>query len=162
VPEVTIRLARPEELAGLPALEAAADTLFAPLGIAPLPPPGTAEDLARALVVLVAGDPPKGFARIERLGQGAHLEQLSVHPDHVRQGIGRVLLRAACDWALQHGYRDITLATFRDVAWNGPFYASEGFTEAGIAEEWYTEHGFEPEEPEMATFGTRVIMVRAL
>jgi len=143
-------------------LEAASDTLFAPIGIAPLPAPGTALELAHALVVLVADDPPKGFARIDRLGEGAHLEQLSVHPDHVRRGIGRSLLRAACDWACRQGYRDITLTTFRDVAWNGPFYASEGFTEAGIADEWYSARGFEPEEPEMAAFGTRVVMVRAL
>ena len=88
--EVTdVRPARPEELALLPILEEASDTLFLSLGIGPLPPPGTAADLAAAPMVLVVGDPPAGFARLELLGGGAHLEQLSVQPDHMRRGHGR-------------------------------------------------------------------------
>jgi hypothetical protein len=65
VPE--IRPARPDELVRLPALEQASDTLFLSLQIGPLPPPGTVESLRAALVVLVAGDPPVGFIRIDRL-----------------------------------------------------------------------------------------------
>ncbi len=128
-----IRTVRPEELALLPAIEAAADTVFEPLGIGPLPGPGAVEDFAAALVVLVAGDPPVGLCRIDALPgvggatAGAHLEQLSVHPDHARHGLGRALLRAGCAWAAAHGYPELTLATYRDVPWNGPFYASEGF-----------------------------------
>jgi len=57
----------------LPGLEAAADTLFEPLGIGPLPGPGTPEEFARALVVLVAGDPPVGLCRIDSIDTGAHL-----------------------------------------------------------------------------------------
>ena len=98
VPE--IRSARPDELEQLPALEEASDTLFLSLEIGPLPPPGTVESLRAALVVLVAGDPPVGFTRIDRLADGAaHLEQLAVHPDHGRHGIGRALVTAACGWA---------------------------------------------------------------
>jgi GNAT superfamily N-acetyltransferase len=132
------------------------------VNIGPLPPAGSVEDLARALMVLVVGDPPAGFARLERLGTGAHLEQLSVHPAHFRQGHGRALVRASCQWAHQAGYREITLTTFRDVPWNGPFYRSEGFIECAIADDWYRQHGLEPEEPVMAKFGTRVVMIRPL
>jgi hypothetical protein len=85
-----IRTARPDELALLPPLEAGADTLFDALGVGPLPGPCDVADLERALVVLVAGDPPQGFARIDELAGGAHLEQLSVHPDHVRRGVGQI------------------------------------------------------------------------
>jgi GNAT superfamily N-acetyltransferase len=162
---VDIRAARPDELALLPPLEAAADTLFDALGIGPLPGPGRVADLEAALVVLVAGDPPQGFARLERIdpvGAGAHLEQLSVHPDHVRRGVGRALLRAALDWAAAQGYDELTLATYRDVAWNGPFYASEGFAEVGPVDEWYAARGLAPEEPVMARFGARVLMARRL
>ena len=42
-----IRPVRPDELALLPALEAAADTMFEPLGIRPLPGPGTVEEFGR-------------------------------------------------------------------------------------------------------------------
>ena len=30
-------------------------------------------------------------------------------------------------WAVEHGYHAMTLTTFRDVAWNGPYYAKLGF-----------------------------------
>jgi GNAT superfamily N-acetyltransferase len=157
-----IRVARPDEMTLLPPLEAAADTMFDALGIGPLPPPGRVDEFADALVVLVAGDPPQGLCRIDGLNGGAHLEQLSVHPDRGRRGIGRALLRAACEWAREAGYGELTLATYRDVPWNGPFYASEGFVEVGPVDHWYAARGLPPEEPVMGRFGTRVIMSRSL
>jgi GNAT superfamily N-acetyltransferase len=157
-----IRPARRDELALLPPLEAAADTIFSRLAIGPLPAPGSAEDLAAALVVLVAGDPPQGFASIGSLAGGVHLEQLSVHPDHGRRGIGRALLRAAIDWATAHRHDELTLATYRDVPWNAPFYASEGFVVVGPVDEWYAARGLPPEEPVMGRFGARVLMARPL
>ena len=157
-----IRPVRPDEMALLPPLEAAADTMFGALGIGPLPGPGTVQEFSAALVVLVAGDPPYGLCRIDALAGGAHLEQLSVHPDHGHRGIGRALLRAACAWAHEAGHRELTLATYRDVPWNAPFYASEGFVEVGPVDEWYAARGLPPEEPVMARFGARVLMSRAL
>ena len=157
-----IRTARPGDLSLLPPLEAAADTIFGRLGIGPLPGPGSEEDLAAALVVLVAGDPPQGFARVEALAGSAHLEQLSVHPDHGRRGIGRALLRAAVAWAAANGYDELTLATYRDVPWNAPFYASEGFVQKGAVDEWYAARGLAPEDPVMGRFGARVVMARPL
>ncbi len=157
-----IRPALPAELALLPALEAAADTVFEPLGIGPLPGPGTMEEFAAALVVLVAGDPPLGLCRIDGIAGGAHLEQLSVHPDHAGHGIGRALLRAGCAWAAAHGYPELTLATYRDVPWNGPFYASEGFVERGSVNDFMRARGLPPEEPVMTRFGVRVLMCRRL
>ncbi|HUC05435.1 MAG TPA: GNAT family N-acetyltransferase [Acidimicrobiales bacterium] len=157
-----VRLATRDELAGLPEVERAADELFDALGMGPFPRPGTPDELAAALAVLVVGRPPAGFARVDRVDGGAHLEQLSVHPAHGRRGYGRALVRGACAWASAAGYRELTLATFRDVAWNAPFYASEGFVVCGIADAWYAARGLPPEDPELAACGTRVIMVRQL
>jgi GNAT superfamily N-acetyltransferase len=157
-----IRPAQPSDMALLPPLEAAADTMFDAVGIGPLPGPGTVEAFAAALVVLVAGDPPVGFCRIDPLAGGAHLEQLSVHPGIARRGVGRALLRAACEWAGKAGYRELTLATYRDVPWNGPFYASEGFVEIGPVDEWYAARGLPPEAPVLGRFGARVLMARRL
>ena len=157
-----IRPVRPDELPLLPALEAAADALFGSLGIGPLPGPSTPEQFGAALVVLVSGEPPVGLCRIDAVGDGAHLEQLSVHPDHIRRGLGRSLLRAAVEWAASHGYDELTLCTYRDVAWNGPFYASEGFVEDGAADDWLTAHGLPTEEPILSRFGARVLMRRTL
>jgi GNAT superfamily N-acetyltransferase len=158
----SIRPVRTDELALLPAVEAAADTMFAPFDRGPFPGPGTPEEFAAALVVLVAGDPPVGLCRIDALGEGAHLEQLSVHPEHGRRGIGRRLLRAGIDWARAHDYDELTLTTYRDVPWNGPFYASEGFVEIGPADDWLVAHGLLPEEPVLARYGTRIVMARRL
>jgi GNAT superfamily N-acetyltransferase len=157
-----VRPVRPDELALLPALELAADTMFDSLGIGPLPGPGTVAEFTAALVVLVAGDPPVGLCRIDAVGDGAHLEQLSVHPDHGRRGIGRALLRAGCAWAAARGYPELTLATYRSVAWNAPFYATEGFVEVGSVDDWLVAHGLAPEEPVMRRFGARVLMCRSL
>ena len=157
-----IRPVRPDELPLLPPLEAAADTLFEPLGIGPLPGPSTPQQFGAALVVLVAGEPPVGLCRIDAVGDLAHLEHLSVHPDHTRRGLGRSLLRAAVEWAASHGYGELTLCTYRDVAWNGPFYASEGFVEDGPADDWLIAHGLQPEEPVLGRSGARVLMRRAL
>lgn len=168
---IVVRAARADELAHLPPLEKRADEMFTPLGIGPLPEPGTVEELADAQVVLVAGDPPQGFARLDVLRNDAgdvaapgtvHLEQLSVDPDHGRRGVGRALLRAAVAWAIEQGYGELTLATYRDVPWNGPFYASEGFVETAAVDDWYIAHGLEPEEEVMGRGGTRVVMTRRL
>jgi GNAT superfamily N-acetyltransferase len=158
----SIRPVRPDELALLPALEAAADTMFEPFDHGPFPGPGTPEEFDAALVVLVAEIPPVGLCRIDPLGGGAHLEQLSVHPEHTRHGIGRALLRAGVEWTASHGYAELTLTTFRDVPWNGPFYASEGFVERGSADDWLVAHGLTPEEPVMARYGARIVMTRTL
>jgi GNAT superfamily N-acetyltransferase len=157
-----IRTVRSDELGLLPGLEAAADAVFERLGIGPLPGPGTVGDFAAALVVLVAGDPPVGLCRIDGVAGGAHLEQLSVHPDHAGRGVGRALLRAGCDWAAARGYPELTLATYRDVPWNGPFYASEGFVEVGPVDDFWRAHGLPPEESVMSRFGARVLMRRRL
>jgi len=71
-------------------------------------------------------------------------------------------MRAGCDWAKAHDYDEITLATYRDVPWNGPFYTSEGFVEVGPADDFLRAHGLPPEDPVMGRFGARILMVRSL
>jgi GNAT superfamily N-acetyltransferase len=75
-------------------------------------------------------DVPVGFALVEMLAAGRpHLEEIDVHPDHGRRGVGAALVRAVCAWARSAGYEDITLTTFRAVPWNMPFYQRLGFEE---------------------------------
>jgi GNAT superfamily N-acetyltransferase len=79
-------------------------------------------------VALGSDDLPVGFAHVEILEPGvAHLEEIDVHPEHGRRGLGTRLVIAICAWALTAGYRSLTLSTFRDVPWNMPFYAQLGF-----------------------------------
>jgi GNAT superfamily N-acetyltransferase len=120
-------MASDDDLMVLPALEAASDTAFEAIGITGLPPAGTVDELRRAAAVMVVGEPPVGFARLEVVDGQAHLEQLAVHPDHARRGLGTALVEAAVEWARGRGFASMTLTTFRDVAWNGPFYERLGF-----------------------------------
>ena len=80
------------------------------------------------LWVALAEDIPVGFAHVKVFEPGvAHLDELDVHPDHGRRGLGKRLVTAVCEWAASAGYQSVTLATFRDVPWNMPFYARLGF-----------------------------------
>jgi GNAT superfamily N-acetyltransferase len=69
-----------------------------------------------------------GFAHVELVERDAvHLEEIDVHPDHGRRGLGARLIRHLCHWAAGKGYDAVTLTTFRDVPWNFPFYTRLGF-----------------------------------
>jgi ribosomal protein S18 acetylase RimI-like enzyme len=72
---------------------------------------------------------PVGFVHVLLVDGHAHLEQLSVLPEHQRRGIGAALTRAAIDEARAQGFDRLSLCTYRDVPWNGPFYRAVGFTE---------------------------------
>lgn len=72
------------------------------------------------IAVLLAGDPPMGFA-LFRLrpslwakAADAYLEELYVIPEHRRQGIGRALLEAAIDSAREAGANHFELTTGED------------------------------------------------
>ena len=133
-PVYTITLARTKDLAVLPAIELAAARLL--VGHAPesvLNETTSDEVLKTAqrhghLWVALANDVPVGFAHIEVIEPTvAHLEEIDVHPQHGRRGLGTKLVRAICAWAIAAGYHSVTLTTFRDVSWNMPFYARLGF-----------------------------------
>jgi GNAT superfamily N-acetyltransferase len=59
-------------------------------------------------------------------GEG-HLDQVSVRTAAAGRGIGRLLIDEVCRWATRRGYETLTLTTFGDVPWNGPYYERLGF-----------------------------------
>jgi GNAT superfamily N-acetyltransferase len=124
---VKIREARSDELTLLPKIEEESEALFAEAGIGPFTEDDIEGYLAQAAVILVAGDPPVGFACVEIVDDAAHLRQLSVLPSFGRRGIGTALVRAVGEWATSEEYAAVTLTTYRDVPWNGPFYYRQGF-----------------------------------
>jgi GNAT superfamily N-acetyltransferase len=133
-PVYTITNARPKDLSLLPAIELAAARLLAGHAPESVLTETTADAVlktARArrhLWVALAEDVPVGFAHVEILEPTvAHLEEIDVHPEHGRRGVGRRLVMAVCTWAETNGYRAVTLTTFRDVLFNMPFYAQLGF-----------------------------------
>lgn len=69
----------------------------------------------------------RGFVSAERFGQALHIWELAVHRDCQGQGWGRALVSEAIAHARRQQLSAITLTTFRDLPWNGPFYRQLGF-----------------------------------
>lgn len=133
----TLRLARPADAEFMPAIESAAAVLFADdpdlKGLDfddPWEPPEL-ERLIRKGHCLVShvGEKMAGFLVTEPFNRELHIWEMDVHPRYQKRGIGAGLLRAAQIDARNSGFRALTLTTFRDLAWNAPFYARLGFEE---------------------------------
>ncbi len=131
----TIRAPRGGELELLRDIEWASGALFldTPFAAVAEHEPATTEQLAkyvadnRAWVVTAEDDTPVGYAIVDIVDGHAHLEQLSVKPEHGRHGLGTELLEHVCTWAAEHHYTAVSLSTFKAVRWNAPFYARHGF-----------------------------------
>ena len=133
-PTYTITAARLQDLPRLSAIELAAARLLE--GHAPesvLNETTSLDVLKQAqrdgrLWVALADDVPVGFAHVEVIEPDAvHLEEIDVHPEHGRRGLGATLVLRVCEWAAVHRYGSVTLTTFREVPWNMPFFAQLGF-----------------------------------
>lgn len=132
-----VRPAVPDDVALLAAIEVAAGARFRAVGMdaiaddEPLP-----DDLLRAardegrLWVAELDGVVVGYALGERVGPAGaqhHLEQVSVVPEAGGHGVGAALVEAVVDWARSAGGGSLTLATFRDLPWNAPWYERLGF-----------------------------------
>jgi len=127
-----------EEIPALVEINLAADQLFAPTGLI------AAADLLEHVPETVFADAiemghlftareshglPVGFALTSVRGDTLYLDQVSVHPGHGRRGVGAALVSRVVEDARDRGIRSVTLSTFRDLPWNGPFYRKLGFRE---------------------------------
>lgn len=131
---VSLRPAVPADFDRIEAIENEADQLLGEwLGLEQGDPaPAGASRAADPGFLLVAENHDGvlvGFVHVLEIDGHAHLEQVSVAPEHGRRGYGRLLVEAAKDGAQRRGYSRITLRTFADVPWNAPFYARVGFVE---------------------------------
>jgi GNAT superfamily N-acetyltransferase len=130
-----VRPVRESELPLLREIERAAGSLFAARGmdlVAEDDPPTIAtlaeylrED--RAWVRTDQDDHPVAFLLAEVVDGCAHLEQVSVHPQWARRRLGQELIEHLATWAVEHRLPAMTLTTYVDVPWNGPYYAGLGF-----------------------------------
>lgn len=158
------RMVRAADLRHLAAVEADADRsyveLFGDLSWES-PTPGHDRD-AEPGFLLVAGTPPVGFAHVLEVDGEAHLQQLAVRRAHQRGGVGTSLVEAAAAEARARGYRRLTLSTYRDVPWNGPWYARLGFTELTRPGWFHDEVRRTEQRMGLERHGPRVLMVRAL
>jgi GNAT superfamily N-acetyltransferase len=136
VPPPAIRPARMDDLVTLIAIEAAAGAAFRDLGMDAVADddPGSLEELepyaetGRAFVAVDTADRPVGYLLVDAVDGAAHIEQVSVHPDHARRRIGHALIERAVSWADSRGLCALTLTTYVEVPWNGPYYERLGFS----------------------------------
>lgn len=132
-----IRLARAEDAEAFHMVEEDAASLLRDdpsLAGTVIPPTASAAEHARIIrkgrsLAALHEERIIGFAAIRTVGRELHLAELSVARAHQRCGVGSLLIRAMMIDARNSGYRAITLNTYRDVAWNAPFYARFGFVE---------------------------------
>lgn len=165
---IRIRFATPADYAAVETIENAADQLLIDWLIPAQWPPGPsgasrASDPGFVLVAeaTVAGA-VVGFAHVIETDGIAHLEQLSVSPEHSRLGYGRMLIDAAKKEARGRGYDRLTLRTYADVPWNGPFYSRAGFAEEAPSTDFHRKLIDVEESLELARYGRRVQMAVAL
>ncbi|MFI1093191.1 GNAT family N-acetyltransferase [Streptomyces sp. NPDC020917] len=131
-----IRAVRPTELPALQDIERAAGECFRDVGMPeiaedePLPVTELARYRSAGLAWVVANgtDAPVAYLIADRVDGNLHVEQVSVHPDHSRRGLGRSLLDHLAAHAAEEGAPALTLTTFTCVPWNAPYYLRCGFT----------------------------------
>lgn len=132
-----IRRACLEELARLALVERSAASLFHEVGLSWIADGDTMEpallySMCREGTVWVAVDDvnePVAFLAAHTLDGQFHIAEVSVARTHQRRGVGAALIAVATDHARTQSFRSLTLTTYRDLRWNGPFYSMLGFVE---------------------------------
>jgi GNAT superfamily N-acetyltransferase len=139
---VQIRPGRREDLAAIIAIEVSAGQLFADIGMvspALAGPPDSEEKLRqieenRLWVTVDDDDQPLAHLALDALDGRSHLEQVSVAPAYSRRGVGRDLIEYAVALARGRDFDAMTLTTYSDVPWNGPYYERLGWRPMADAE----------------------------
>lgn len=135
-PEYTIGRAQPCDVPAIIEIDKAAGMLFGPTGLlsddalrdhVPADVLLEASELGTLDVIRRTDKEPVGFALFTDRNEGLYLDQVSVHPRSGRQGLGTILMQHLDQRAAALSKAHITLSTFRDLAWNGPFYRSLGY-----------------------------------
>jgi len=133
--DFSIRLARTQDAQAYFEVEEDAAQLLAnepSLAGVPIPPSRDPEEYhsmirQRHCLTATSGEQVVGFAATRRIGKEVHLHEFSVATAFQRMRIGATLLNALKIDCKNSGVRAITLHTYRDIPWNGPFYARHGF-----------------------------------
>ncbi len=132
---IAVRPSRTEDGCALREIERAAGERFREVGLPDVADdePLSVEALARyamegrSWVAVDDSGNPIGYVIVDVIDENAHVEQVSVLPDHQGTGTGRALFERVRAWAEVTERAAVTLTTFSDVPWNAPFYRHLGF-----------------------------------
>ncbi len=133
--DVTVKLATLQDVVRLQEIELDAGNRFREVGLASIADgaPPSAElleghiDSATAWVASDGDGHAVGYAMASIVDDEAHLDQISVIGAAAGHRVGLRLLDVVLVWARASGMAWITLTTFRNVPWNGPYYERLGF-----------------------------------
>lgn len=167
---IRIRLASEDEIHKVAPLERAAGELFRTIGMDAIADdvPISESELMLAvqeqrLWFAVEYGVLKAYLLGDFLPQSLHIDQVTVHPDASRRGLGALMIESvsADPRAKERGL--ITLTSFANVPWNAPYYERIGFVD--IAEEDWPEGIAEKVAAEQGTgvaAWPRVVMQRVI
>lgn len=139
----TVRLARPEEIDLLVAIDDDASALYAEVGLAlslAADDPFVVAERERWDAAIaeqrawIAESAPAGllaFAICGYVDRAPYLDQLSARRAYMRKGLGRLLLARAIEW---RPGSPLWLTTYAHLPWNAPYYERAGFVRIPEAE----------------------------
>lgn len=84
---------------------------------------------AGGLLIAQAGADLAAFVMFRPVGDSLYIEQIDVLPFFERRRIGASLIDAVAQQARTTGRSRLTLSTFREIAWNAPYYRRLGFAD---------------------------------
>lgn len=130
-----ITLACHADAAMLPAIERSADQAFRALPTLAWVAGHEVQTAARHAEIIDAGycwvarnsEEIVGFLSVQPFEDSLHIWQMAVHADFQKKGIGRALMDTLKSAGRHARFKNITLTTFRAVAWNEIFYTSCNF-----------------------------------
>ncbi len=80
-----------------------------------------------------------GYAIIGNSKGRAHLQNIAVHPQFRRQGIGAELIEWCIDLVKLYGYREMVLEVREKNTASQNFYSNSGFKVSGTVEGYYVD-----------------------
>jgi GNAT superfamily N-acetyltransferase len=133
-PVIVIRRSVMGDISELRDVEVDAGQMFRSVGldvVAEDDPPtaeAIAEHIGRATAwTAVLDSAVAGYVLASVVDGEGHLDQVSVRRAAAGRGIGSRLIDQVCRWAAGEGYDAVSLTTFVEVPWNGPYYERLGF-----------------------------------
>lgn len=167
---IRIRLASADEIHKVAPLERAAAEVFRTIGMDAVADdaPITETTLLQAveeqrLWFAVEYGVLKAYLLGDFLPQSLHIDQVTVHPDASRRGLGALMIESVSADPRSKERGLLTLTSFANVPWNAPYYERIGFLDIaesdwpeGVAEKVAAEQG-----TDMAAW-PRVVMQRII
>lgn len=137
--DIFVRLARPDESLSLNAIEAECGAIFRSVAGYEWVDQGVdlSEDIWGASIkakmcwvsVEHGVDQPIGFIAAKCFGEDIYIAEVGVVTQFQGRKIGSLLVAAVEAYARNVAARAVTLTTFSEIPWNGPYYARLGYTQ---------------------------------